>query len=141
MGVKEGVRWAVRESLVAIATANLPVTWAWMKEKLRPSLGTLITTYSRGTRSTRNPQRSLKYGREPGSIKLDEVSSYQDPQWRGQASQLDPMSVVRSERTRHTFLNESDSSEDLFQGASLPPRGGIMRKVELEVLSERLSTK
>ncbi|KAF5670103.1 integral membrane protein PTH11 [Fusarium heterosporum] len=43
-GPEEGAAWAVRESFVAVVTANLPCIWAWMRQKLKPLLGSLLSS-------------------------------------------------------------------------------------------------
>ncbi|KAL4731213.1 hypothetical protein ACLX1H_000175 [Fusarium chlamydosporum] len=61
-GPEEGASWAVRESFVAVVTSNLPSTWGWMRQKLKPLFGSLL--------SSNNVSSKYKGGPEPGSIML-----------------------------------------------------------------------
>lgn len=62
-GPQQGASWAVRESFVAIVTSNLPSTWAWMRQKLKPLFGSLLSSNKNSSRSSKEPK--------PESIKLD----------------------------------------------------------------------
>lgn len=58
---KLGSAWAVRESFVAIVTSNLPVMWGWLTTKLKPWLGSLLST----KKSSSEPQAISQAGSQP----------------------------------------------------------------------------
>ncbi|CAH0003301.1 unnamed protein product [Clonostachys byssicola] len=119
-GPKEGAAWACRESFVAITTTNLPMTWGWIREKLRPFLGSLIST---------NKSRTPKYGygkrsgRQPGSMALDDRSE----NWG-------------LSQTKATIFSEAGTGKVSTDEEAILPRstssmGGILKEVELSVSS------
>jgi hypothetical protein len=68
-GPQQGASWAVRESFVAIVTSNLPSTWAWMRQKLKPLFGSLLSSNKNSSKSNKDPK--------PESIKPDDdIASY-----------------------------------------------------------------
>ncbi|CAJ0554786.1 Ff.00g132990.m01.CDS01 [Fusarium sp. VM40] len=55
-GPQQGASWAVRESFVAIVTSNIPSTWAWMRQKLKPVFGSLLSSNKNSSKSNKEPQ-------------------------------------------------------------------------------------
>ncbi|KAH6962960.1 hypothetical protein DER45DRAFT_609295 [Fusarium avenaceum] len=55
-GPQQGASWAVRESFVAIVTSNIPSTWAWMRPKLKPVFGSLLSSNKNSSKSNKEPE-------------------------------------------------------------------------------------
>ncbi|CAG9948624.1 unnamed protein product [Clonostachys rosea f. rosea IK726] len=133
-GPREGTNWALRESFVAVAVTNLPMTWGWLKIKLRPFLGSFLST----------PRtKATGYGRTGnggGSVKLDDMSA--SGRWRDQQKQKNkPLSSSQQNMTPGglTFLCETDSNEEDSISPMSHGSHGIVMQVELKVSSERRS--
>ncbi|KAL2214402.1 hypothetical protein CC79DRAFT_1249002, partial [Sarocladium strictum] len=43
-GARSGSAWACRESFVAFITSNIPAIWGWLKVKIRPIFGSLLSS-------------------------------------------------------------------------------------------------
>ncbi|KAH6876734.1 hypothetical protein B0T10DRAFT_566700 [Thelonectria olida] len=119
MGPTQGASWAVRESFVAVATSSLPMTWGWVRQKLRPYLGSLL--------SSKDKHQSRP---APGSIMLGDQSDRTT--WRSQ--QLNSIkSVIRNEptgRDRDIYVHAGEASSDNI----LPVQhGAIRKKIEFSV--------
>ncbi|VUC30890.1 unnamed protein product [Clonostachys rosea] len=133
-GPREGTNWALRESFVAVVVTNLPMTWGWLKVKLRPFLGSFLST----------PRtKATGYGRtgiEGGSVKLDDISA--SGRWRDQQKQKHK-SLSSSQQNMTpgglTFLCETDSNEEDSIRPMSHGSHGIVMQVELKVSSERRS--
>jgi hypothetical protein len=127
-GPTEGASWAVRESFVAVATSSLPMTWGWMRQKLRPFFGSLLS-------SDKYKSSKYKNGPEPGSIMLGDQSDRTT--WRSQ--HMNSMkSAIRSEPTttnHDMFIHAGEASSDEI----IPQRhgGGITKEVEFSVSTSK----
>lgn len=66
-GPQAGASWAVRESFVAIVTSNLPIIYGYLRRKLRPYFGSLLTSNNTGAVMSQGPV--------PGSVKIPEGGS------------------------------------------------------------------
>ncbi|KAK7229960.1 hypothetical protein V2G26_002130 [Clonostachys chloroleuca] len=133
-GPREGTNWALRESFVAVAVTNLPMTWGWLKVKLRPFLGSFLST---------SRTKATGYGRTGnggGSVKLDDLSA--SGRWRDQQKQKNK-SLSSSQQNMtpggFTFLCETDSNEEDSIRPMSHGSHGIAMQVELKVSSERKS--
>ncbi|CAG9946063.1 unnamed protein product [Clonostachys rosea f. rosea IK726] len=116
-GPREGSAWAVRESFVAVVTSCLPMIWGWLKIKLKPFLGSLLSSQSK------------KNGPEPGSIMLGDTND--GSAWR---SGNRTHTTSRSITTRVMPAAERSSSD-----LSLNPKalGGITKQVAISVSSKK----
>ncbi|CAI6099809.1 unnamed protein product [Clonostachys chloroleuca] len=118
-GPREGSAWAVRESFVAVVTSCLPMIWGWLKIKLKPFLGSLLSSQSK------------KNGPEPGSIMLGDTND--GSAWRSGKRTM-TTNTSRS-ITTHVIPAAERSSSDL----SLNPKvlGGITKQVAISVSSKK----
>ncbi|KAF5004831.1 hypothetical protein FDECE_8675 [Fusarium decemcellulare] len=71
-GALQSASWAVRESFVAIVTSNLPMTYGWFQQKLKPVLGSWLSS----------SDTNHKSGPEPGSMVLGNVGHHSG--WRSE---------------------------------------------------------
>ncbi|KAJ3508682.1 hypothetical protein NM208_g15786 [Fusarium decemcellulare] len=126
-GPEQGSSWAVRESFVAVVTSNLPSTWGWMRTKLKPFFGSLLSS---------NNTSKYKGGPEPGSIMLGEQSG---SGWRSRNGR----SLKSATRTgsghdqsdRNIFIHSGEASSDEI----IPSRhDGIKKEVEFTVESSQI---
>ncbi|WAO86049.1 Hypothetical protein NCS54_00330400 [Fusarium falciforme] len=122
-GPQEAASWAVRESFVAVVTSSLPMTWGWMRQKLRPLLGSLLSSGNR-----------YKGGPEPGSIILGDHSDRTT--WRSKhgASHKSAIGndITIAGGSQDVFIHTGEASSD----AIIPSRnhgGGITKGVEFSV--------
>ncbi|KAF7556521.1 hypothetical protein G7Z17_g1313 [Cylindrodendrum hubeiense] len=125
-GPQQGASWAVRESFVAVATSSLPMTWGWMRQKLRPFLGSLLSS-----------DNKYKNGPEPGSIMLGDQSDRTT--WRSQ-HKGSLASAIRSEPTtnRDIFIHAGEASSDEIIPNKFNPTG-ITKEVEFTVSTSKAS--
>ncbi|KAH7161786.1 hypothetical protein EDB81DRAFT_785532 [Dactylonectria macrodidyma] len=123
-GPQEGASWAVRESFVAVATSSLPMTWGWMRQKLRPFFGSMLSS-----------DKKYKNGPEPGSIMLGDQSDRTT--WRSQQRSL--KSDIRPDHStsQNVFIHAGESSSDEI----IPNKthvAGITKEVLVTVSSSRV---
>ncbi|KAK7428205.1 hypothetical protein QQZ08_005271 [Neonectria magnoliae] len=121
-GPSEGASWAVRESFVAVATSSLPMTWGWMRQKLRPFFGSLLSS-----------DKNYKSGPEPGSIMLGDQSEGRAT-WRSQ-HKGSLKSVIRNDQpsmNRDIFIHVGEASSDEIIPSKVHP-SGIRKEVEFHV--------
>ncbi|CAH0045182.1 unnamed protein product [Clonostachys solani] len=125
-GPKEGAAWGMRESFVAIITTSLPMTWGWVRQMLRPILGSLLS--SNKDRATKTSRRTHP---EPGSIMLGDTS---DTSWRGGQRNRSAAVYSGSRASRNDVFvhtgGTASSEENILPGGK---RGGITKQVELTV--------
>jgi hypothetical protein len=77
---KLGSAWAARESFVAIVTSNLPIMWGWLTMKLKPWLGSLLST----KKSSSEPQALSRAESQPPEEGGDSRQAWDDDQlWMG----------------------------------------------------------
>ncbi|RGP66163.1 hypothetical protein FSPOR_6783 [Fusarium sporotrichioides] len=122
-GPQQAASWAVRESFVAVVTSNLPSTYGWMRQKLRPIFGSLLSS---------NDDSKYKVGPEPGSIMLRDA---QDLGWRTRNGRSAPS------RAGHGALNDPTERDVYIHGGGeassdeiIPPnQDGIKKDVEVTV--------
>ncbi|RMJ16585.1 hypothetical protein BHE90_000011 [Fusarium euwallaceae] len=119
-GPQEGSSWAVRESFVAVVTSNLPSTWGWMRQKLKPLFGSLL--------SSNNTSTKYKGGPEPGSIMLGDQGG---SGWRSHNGRsLKSGTRNQSVHDRNIFIHAGEASSDEI----IPSRNdGITKEVEFTV--------
>ncbi|KAH8665495.1 hypothetical protein BGZ61DRAFT_538462 [Ilyonectria robusta] len=124
-GPQEGASWAVRESFVAVATSSLPMTWGWMRQKLRPFFGSLLSS-----------DNKYKNGPEPGSIMLGDTNDRTT--WRSQ--HLGSLkSVIRTQpasANRDIFIHTGEASSDEIIPNKVH-RTGITKEVEFTVSTSK----
>ncbi|KAF4459240.1 integral membrane PTH11 [Fusarium albosuccineum] len=120
-GAQQSAAWAVRESFVALITSNLPMTWGWMRQKLKPVLGSWLSS------SGSNPQR---VGPEPGSIMLVDHGDHCDRRsYHGEST---------NQAAENRGLNQSDGTFPIHHGQEgfreITPNGqpqcGIRKEAE-----------
>ncbi|KAJ4128122.1 hypothetical protein NW768_008406 [Fusarium equiseti] len=117
-GPEEGASWAVRESFVAVVTSNLPSTWGWMRQKLKPLFGSLLSS---------NNVSSKYKGAEPGSIMLGDGRG---SGWRSRSGRADNgLGTVNSEHNVYIHGGGDASSDEIIP--SMPD--GIKKDVEFTV--------
>ncbi|KAF5716884.1 integral membrane protein PTH11 [Fusarium globosum] len=121
-GPIEGASWAVRESFVAVVTANLPSTWGWMRQKLKPIFGSLL--------SSNNVSSKYKGGPEPGSIMLADGNG---SNWkRSNGRSIRSTTGLGSVNDRNVYIHGGggEASSDEIIPSSMP---GITKEVEFRV--------
>lgn len=117
-GTRDGSAWACRESFVAFFTSNIPAIWGWLKVKLRPIFGSLLSS------------NSGKNGEPTGdSIRLADHSS--SGRWKSQNSrfQTQTTTVIRGGDI------EEDGSDSSIKELA-PTDMGITKDVTVSVRSE-----
>ncbi|KAK2668477.1 hypothetical protein RAB80_015857 [Fusarium oxysporum f. sp. vasinfectum] len=120
-GPEEGASWAVRESFVAVVTANLPSTWGWMRQKLKPIFGSLL--------SSNNVSSKYKGGPEPGSIMLADGNG---SNWkRSNGRSIRSTTGLGSVNDRNVYIHGGggEASSDEI----IPSMPGITKEVEFTV--------
>ncbi|SCV54944.1 related to integral membrane protein PTH11 [Fusarium fujikuroi] len=120
-GPIEGASWAVRESYVAVVTANLPSTWGWMRQKLKPIFGSLL--------SSNNVSSKYKGGPEPGSIMLADGNG---SNWkRSNGRSIRSTTGLGSVNDRNVYIHGGggEASSDEI----IPSMPGITKEVEFTV--------
>ncbi|QGI88314.1 hypothetical protein CEK25_003270 [Fusarium fujikuroi] len=120
-GPIEGASWAVRESFVAVVTANLPSTWGWMRQKLKPIFGSLL--------SSNNVSSKYKGGPEPGSIMLADGNG---SNWkRSNGRSIRSTTGLGSVNDRNVYIHGGggEASSDEI----IPSMPGITKEVEFTV--------
>ncbi|KAF5970074.1 integral membrane protein PTH11 [Fusarium bulbicola] len=121
-GPEEGASWAVRESFVAVVTANLPSTWGWMRQKLKPIFGSLL--------SSNNASSKYKGGPEPGSIMLADGNG---SNWRrSNGRSVRSTTGLGSVNDRNVYIHGGSgeaSSDEIIPSMPL----GITKEVEFTV--------
>ncbi|KAF5013045.1 hypothetical protein FDECE_939 [Fusarium decemcellulare] len=119
--ILKSAAWAVRESFVALITSNLPMTWGWMRQKLKPVLGSWLSS------SGSNPQR---VGPQPGSIMLADQGGHCDRRsYHGEST---------NQAAENRGLNQSDGTFLIHHGQEgfreITPNGqpqcGIRKEAE-----------
>ncbi|KAJ4256137.1 hypothetical protein NW762_009213 [Fusarium torreyae] len=122
-GPEEGASWAVRESFVAVVTSNLPSTWGWMRQKLRPFFGSLL--------SSNNTSQKYKGGPEPGSIMLGDGggSGWKSRNGRSLKSMVGT-GTVHDRDDRNIFIHGGEQSSDEIIPTN---QDGITKEVEFTV--------
>ncbi|KAH8729206.1 hypothetical protein BGZ61DRAFT_515353 [Ilyonectria robusta] len=119
-GPRQAATWAVRETFVAVITSNLPLTWGWMRQKLKPLFGSLISS----------DKSQYKTGPEPGSIMLGDRGDRRT--WRSQQRPSTRTTITSSKND--VFIHADEASSDQIN----PPTktfNGITKEVEFEVSS------
>ncbi|KAG9255708.1 uncharacterized protein F5Z01DRAFT_554235 [Emericellopsis atlantica] len=117
-GPKQGSSWAVRESFVAVATSNLPMIWGWLQTRLKPFLGSLLSSQSGKRRE----------GPSAGSIMLANTN---DNTGRGRCTTL--VSVNRdADGSTHALRTDGQGMDYDGEHAS---GGGIKKEVAISVSS------
>ncbi|KAM5344433.1 hypothetical protein ACJ41O_012969 [Fusarium nematophilum] len=128
-GPQEGASWAVRESFVAVATSSLPMTWGWMRQKLKPFFGSLL--------SSNNTNTKYKGGPEPGSIMLGDQGDHGG--WRSHNSKSTTRTGTRNgsvnDRDRNIFIHAGEASSDEIISSRVD---GITKEVEFTVESTQV---
>ncbi|CEI63268.1 hypothetical protein FVEN_g194 [Fusarium venenatum] len=120
-GPQQAASWAVRESFVAVVTSNLPSTWVWMRQKLRPIFGSLLSSNIVSSKYNGGP--------EPGSIMLGDG---QGSAWRSRSGRSDLRTANDND---HGELNVyihgggEGSSDEIIPSKT----GGITKDVEFTV--------
>ncbi|KAF4454383.1 hypothetical protein F53441_3100 [Fusarium austroafricanum] len=119
-GPQEAASWAVRETFVAVVTSNLPSTWGWMRQKLKPIFGSLLSSNNVGSK--------YKAGPEPGSIMLGDGNG---SNWRSCSNGRSIRSMAGleagNERIDHTvYIHGGEASSDEIMS-------GITKQVEFTV--------
>lgn len=115
-GIRQGSAWACRESFVAFVTANIPAIWGWMKIKLRPLFGSLLSSNS-GKAS------------EPTADSYRLADTNNSGRWKSQSSRFQTTTTVIRGGDAD---DESDSSIKELTG----PEMGITKDVTVSVRSE-----
>ncbi|KAI1879768.1 hypothetical protein JX265_002722 [Neoarthrinium moseri] len=49
-GPSQAALWAMRETFAAVVTSNLPIIWGWARQKLKPYLGSLLSSVDSNTK-------------------------------------------------------------------------------------------
>lgn len=102
------------------------MTWGWMRQKLRPFFGSLLSS-----------DKNYKGGPEPGSIMLGEQSEGRTT-WRSQHI-TSLKSVIRNDPTstnRDIFIHAGEASSDEIIPSKGHP-GGITKEVEFHVSTSK----
>ncbi|KAF4961228.1 hypothetical protein FGADI_465 [Fusarium gaditjirri] len=121
-GPNQAASWAIRESFVAVVTANLPSTWGWMRQKLKPIFGSLL--------SSNNASSKYKGGPEPGSIMLADGNG---SNWkRSNGRSIRSTTGLGSVNDRNVYIHGGggEASSDEIIPSSMP---GITKEVEFRV--------
>jgi hypothetical protein len=123
-GPQEAASWAVRESFVAVVTSNLPSTWGWMRQKLRPIFGSLLSSNVVSSKYNGGPK--------PGSIMLGDG---QGSGWKSRSGRS-----VQSALGLRTANDNADLNVYIHGGGEgssdeiIPSRtGGIKKDIEFTV--------
>lgn len=120
-GPRQGSAWAVRESFVAVATSNLPMIWGWLQTKLKPFLGSLLSS-----------DHKRYAGPNHGSIMLANTNDNTSRKQRTDVS-------VNGEGSTKS-LGPTDYSDTSFLDTQATPpanQGGITKHVAISVSSQQ----
>ncbi|CAG9975525.1 unnamed protein product [Clonostachys byssicola] len=122
-GPRQGSSWAIRESFVAVITSCMPVIWGWLKIKLKPFLGSLLSSQTKKT------------GPEPGSIMLGDTND--GSTWRSAKNTTTSRTI-----TSRAMPDEERSSSELSLNTALggpkgSSKGGIKKEVAISVSSAK----
>ncbi|KAG8673715.1 hypothetical protein FPOAC2_07177 [Fusarium poae] len=120
-GPQEAASWAVRESFVAVVTSNLPSTWGWMRQKLRPIFGSLLSSNVVSSKYNGGP--------EPGSIMLGDG---QGSGWRSRSARSDLRTTNDNDHGEiNVYIHGGGegSSDEIIPSKT----GGITKDVEFTV--------
>lgn len=119
-GPRQGSSWAVRESFVAVATSNLPMIWGWLQTKLKPLLGSLLSS-----------DHKRYAGPNHGSIMLANTND--------NASRKQRTDVSANCEGSTKSLGPTDYSDTSFldDQATPPAQGGITKHVAISVSSQQ----
>ncbi|KAF4344239.1 integral membrane protein PTH11 [Fusarium beomiforme] len=122
-GPQQAGSWAVRESFVAVVTANLPSTWGWMRQKLRPIFGSLL--------SSNVISSKYKAGPEPGSIMLADGDGSNWKRSNGKSIRSNNGIGSAHDRNEHSVYihGGGEASSDEI----IPSMPGITKEVEFTV--------
>ncbi|KAJ3544253.1 hypothetical protein NM208_g3161 [Fusarium decemcellulare] len=120
-GALQSASWAVRESFVAIVTSNLPMTYGWFQQKLKPVLGSWLSS----------SDTNHKSGPEPGSMILDSVGHHSG--WRNEHGESRPST------TGERSIDEG--GDGVYMHSDLASSDGIMYTVAMESTASRLRQK
>lgn len=116
-GAEQAGYWAVRETFVAVVTTNLPVVFPFVRRKLSPVLGSMISTARSGggtSKRSKNPQ--------PGSIRLTDM-----PTALGSSTSESALRKKGS-MTQYPIPSENDSTDSLHEG--------IRKETEVRIVAE-----
>ncbi|KAF9761040.1 hypothetical protein IL306_003981 [Fusarium sp. DS 682] len=122
-GPEQAGSWAVRESFVAVVTANLPSTWGWMRQKLKPIFGSLL--------SSNVVSSKYKAGPEPGSIMLADGNGSNWKRSNGRSIRSNNGIGSTHDRNEHSVYihGGGEASSDEI----IPSMPGITKEVEFTV--------
>lgn len=113
-----GSGWAVRESFVAIVTSCLPVIWGWLKGKLKPFLGSILSSQSK-----------KQTGPEPGSIMLGDT--VENSTWRSAKCETNSRAAPDDDHNSDSDL----SFAQIISGG----KSGITKQVAISISSTQAS--
>ncbi|KAF7556675.1 hypothetical protein G7Z17_g1269 [Cylindrodendrum hubeiense] len=116
-GSQEGASWALLESFVAIVTSGQPMMWGWMRQKLRPLLGSLLSL-----------DNKYKGGPEPGNIMLGDHSTPPNPV-------IGNESIIAG-GSQGMFIHMGEASSDEII-SSRNYGGGVTKGFEFSVLATK----
>ncbi|KAF4467059.1 integral membrane PTH11 [Fusarium albosuccineum] len=124
-GALQSASWAVRESFVAIVTSNLPMTYGWFQQKLKPVLGSWLSS----------SDTNHKSGPEPGSMVLDNVGHHSG--WRSEHGES--MTGERSidESGDGVYMHSDLASSDEIMCSSLTTHNRCLSEA-METAASRL---
>ncbi|KAH6887566.1 hypothetical protein B0T10DRAFT_538971 [Thelonectria olida] len=125
-GPREGATWAVRESFVAVVMTNMPMTWGFLRQKLRPYFGP-------GLAKSSSQSRRFKASPEPGyRMQLTDQTLRDKP---SRATILTEVTHTTHHTRNEVYVHSRQgSSDEILQQAA--PIGGIRKDVEVIITSD-----